>query len=96
MKGPIPSLNLDIEEWIYNWLIKMARIGYVQSKEDFFNQVQKLVMMPNIWTAFVNGCPSNKWYRLFLKWHPDLKRRLAQLLLKQWASITQDTLENWF
>ena len=56
----IPLLNLDIEEQIYNWLIKMARIGYGQSKEDLFNWVQKLVMTLNIATPFVNGHPSNK------------------------------------
>lgn len=53
-------------------------------------------MTLNIPTPFVNGWPLNKWYRLFLKRYPDLKRRQAQLLLKQWASFSQNALDNWF
>ena len=41
--GPTPYLGEEIEQRLYRWLIKMACIGYGQSKNDLFHHIQAIV-----------------------------------------------------
>ena len=50
--GPEPYISQHLEGLIAAWLIKMARIGYGQTKEQLFNKVQQLVIHLNIKTPF--------------------------------------------
>ena len=70
--GPQCHLSPEIEEHIYKWLLKMARIGYGQTKPDLFYHVQIIVLPLKIPTPFVDDCLGEKWYRLFLVRFPDL------------------------
>ena len=80
MKGPNPYLTEEIEDKIEDWLLEMACIGYSQTRRDVLNKVQELVTKRNIPNPFPNGKPTMKWYRLFMKQHPILKERMAQVL----------------
>ena len=70
--GPKCHLLPDIEEHIYKWLSKMARIGYGQTKPELFDRVQIIIHNLKIMTPFVDDRPGEKWYGLFLVWFPDL------------------------
>ena len=68
--GPECYLSLEIKQRIYKWLLKMARIGYGQTKPDLFDHIQMIVCHLKI--PFVNDQPREKWYRLFLHRFPNL------------------------
>ena len=94
--GPMPSLGDDLEQRLYRWLIKMAHIGYGQSKNDLFNHIQVIVEWLKWEMKFVDGCLGKLWYRLFLKHFPDLKLCQAWLLSHHHASISCNALSVWY
>ena len=98
LRKPWPQryLSPDIEQRIYKWLLKMARIEYQQTKPDLFNCVQMIVCHLKILTPFVNDHLGEKWYRLFLLWFPDLALWQAQLLSKLRVGVSQKAINKWF
>ena len=95
---PRPECHLlpEIEECIYKWLLKMARIGYGQTKPDLFDHIQIIICCLKIMTPFVDNCPGEKWYRLFLVWFPNLALRQAQLLSKLRAGVSWQAINDSF
>ena len=94
--GPMPYLGDNLEQRLYRWLIKMARISYGQSKSDLFDHIQVIVKQLKWEMEFANGCLGEQWYRLFLKHFPDFKLCQAQLLSHQHASISHNALNVWY
>ena len=66
-------LTRGLEDQVVSWIVKMAWIGYGQTKEQIKDKVQELVNSLKMKTPWEDGCPSEKWYRLFMKRHPELK-----------------------
>ena len=89
LNKPRPECHLspEIEECICKWLLKMVRIGYVQTKPDLFDHMQMIVCHLKIMTPFVDDCLGVKWYRLFLVRFPNLALWQAQLLSKLHAGV---------
>ena len=98
LNKPRPECHLspEIEECIYKWLLKMARIGYGQTKPDLFDCVQIIIHHLKITMPFVDDHPGEKWYRLFLVWFPNLALRQAQLLCKLHAGVLWQVINDWF
>ena len=94
--GPEPYLSKQLEDRIASWLIKMARIGYGQTKEQLFVKIQELVNYLQIRTPFLNNRPSEMWYRLFMACYPELSRKQPSLLSRQRAGITRQAIDEWF
>ena len=94
--GPKCHLSPEIEECINKWLLKMARIGYGQTKPDLFDHVQIIVRHLKIMMPFVDDHLGEKWYRLFLVWFPNLALWQAQLLSKLHAGVSQQAINDWF
>lgn len=40
--------------------------------------------------------PGDKWLQLFLKRHPDIKKKQTELISKSRASVTEEKLREWF
>ena len=81
---------------LYRWLIKMACIGYGQSKNDLFNRIQVIIKQLRWEMKFVNGHRGEQWYQLFLQCFLDLKLCQAQLLRCQHAGISRNALNQWY
>ena len=45
---------------------------------------------------FVGNLPGNKWLRLFLKRHPEIKLKYTEILSKTRASATEENIREWF
>ena len=88
-------LMKEVEDRIEKWLVTMVHIGYGQTK-NVLNKVQELVTKTNIATPFVDGHPSNKWYRLFMKHHLDLHMRMLSCLSKKQCQVSFNNLYDWF
>ena len=74
----------------------MARIRYGQTKPDLFDHIQMIVHHLKIPTSFVNDCPGEKWYRLFLLRFPDLALWQVQLLSKLRARVSGKAINKSF
>ena len=94
--GPECYLSLEIEQRTYKWLLKMARIGYWQTKPDLFHRIQMIVHHLKIPTLFVDDWPREKWYRLFLHRFPNLALWQVQLLSKLRARVSCKAINQWF
>ena len=94
--GPECCLSPEIEQRIYKWLLKMARIGYGRTKPDLFDHIQMIVCHLKILTLFVDDWPREKWYRLFLHQFPDLALWQVQLLSKLRARVSRKAINQWF
>ena len=94
--GPEPYLSKQLEDRIASWLIKMAQIGYGQTKEQLFIKIQELVYYLQIRTPFLNNRPSEMWYRLFMARYPELSQKQPSLLSRQRAGITRQAIDEWF
>ena len=94
--GPEPFLGNDLEDRIAAWIIKMARIGYGQTKEQIKDKVQELVKSLHIKTPWPDDHPSEKWYKLFIKRHPVLHYKMSQALVRECCSISYTDLAQWF
>ena len=95
-KGPEPILLPHIEERIVSWVSHMADIEYGQTKNDILDKVQVLVNTLGLKTPQENGCPSDKWYRLFMGCHELLQYQMVSALSKEHAGVTYDHLYAWF
>ena len=82
-RGPKPVIPAALEDRIEMWIVNMARIGYGQTKEQIKNKVQELVNAMKIPTPWVDNRPSEKWYRLFMQRHPNLRYRMCQALARE-------------
>ena len=98
LNKPRPKCHLspDIEEHIYKWFLKMARIRYGQTKLDLFDHMQIIVCHLKIMMPFVDDHLGEKWYGLFLVWFPNLTLQQAQLLSKLHAGVLQQAINDWY
>ena len=95
-RGPEPFLGNDLEDCIAAWIIKMARIGYGQTKEQIKDKVHELVKSLHIETPWPDDRPSEKWYKLFMKRHPVLRYKMSQALVRECCGISYTDLAQWF
>ena len=94
--GPRPVLPEEVEQRVYEWIVRMSAVGYGQTKQDVLNKVAELVTKLEIKTKWENGRPSEKWYRLFMKRHSDLTLRNTMALSRSRASVSFDNILSWF
>ena len=95
-KGQEPYLGKELEDRLAAWLIKMARIGFGQTKEQLFGKAQQLVTQLGIATPFPNGRPMDNWYRCFMNRYPELSKRQPMILSKKRAGISREAVNQWF
>ena len=95
-RGPKPFLGNDLEDHIAAWIIKMARIGYGQTKEQIKDKVQELVKSLHIKTPWPDDRPLEKWYKLFMKRHPVFRYKMSQALVRERCGISYTDLAQWF
>lgn len=80
--GKVSWLGPEVEKKIVDWVIDCARRGFPIIKEDLFYSVKKLVEEYKLETPFVENKPSEKWYKLFLKRHPEISLKKSEYLNK--------------
>lgn len=94
--GPPTILSTQEESELVHWLKELASTGFPRKKADLLNTVQKIVLTNKRDTPFKDGRPGEKWYKSFLKRHPDLALREPEGLTKSRAIITEDYIRKWF
>ncbi|KAK9685835.1 hypothetical protein QE152_g37643 [Popillia japonica] len=69
-----PSTILSTEEVlrIVTWLADIAKAGFPVTKQGLVDTVAKLIKDLERKTPFCDGIPGKKWFKAFLKRHPNI------------------------
>lgn len=94
--GPTTTLREDEEQMLVNWLFHIADAGFPITKSQLLDNVQTLIEKLDRPNLFKSGRPGDKWFHLFLKRHQDVGLRIAQNINRARASVTEESLRNWF
>lgn len=71
-RGPRTVLNNNEELSLKAWLIECSLEGYPKRKEDLLYKVAEFLKKSQRPNPFKNGVPGVRWYKSFLKRHPDI------------------------
>lgn len=94
--GPAGYLTPEEEQTLVEWLCHLARCGFPRKKDDLFDSVQKILNLQNRKTKFINNRPGEKWYKLFLKRHPQIVLREPEGISKARSIVTKEYILKWF
>lgn len=81
---------------IVDWIIQLAKCGFLIQKGELIVTVQKIVFDGNIKTPFKNGKPEQKWYSSFLKRHQEISIRTPESIDKARAKLSKEYIKSWF
>ncbi|KAJ8932211.1 hypothetical protein NQ314_014831 [Rhamnusium bicolor] len=81
---------------IFNGYSNWLNVDFQLKKEELISTVQKIVLVEKIKTPFKNGKPGQKWYKSFLRRHPQVSARTAESINKSRAKITKEYIKSWF
>ncbi|KAJ8966813.1 hypothetical protein NQ314_003309 [Rhamnusium bicolor] len=93
---PAPLLTFEGEEKIAEWVINIAKCGFPIKKQKLLETVRKIVEDSDAKKIFKNGIPGEKWYRNFMKRHPEISIRESEGVNKARAIITEAMNRQWF
>lgn len=94
--GPLPILTVEGEKKIADWAINIAKCGFLISKTDLMEAVAKIASDIGKSNSFPNGEPGIRWYKGFLKRHPEIFQSEAEGINKARALITEEYIRSWF
>ncbi|XP_023246738.1 uncharacterized protein LOC111643340 [Copidosoma floridanum] len=94
--GPPPILSETEEKKIVDWILYRAARGCPVTKNELLDSVQKFLISLDRETVFINNRPGRSWYNGFRRRHPNLSIRTVQNLSAARASVTQESLKEWF
>lgn len=94
--GPSTTLTALEENILVQWIIAISKLHYPITKDQLLDSVEYIIKETNRKNSFINGRPGEKWYKLFLKRHPELSERISQNLTTSRESVTEIQIRNWF
>ncbi|KAJ8896804.1 hypothetical protein PR048_002149 [Dryococelus australis] len=94
--GSTPVLTTKEEELLENWIIGKARIGFAMHPEEVKDEVQKIMVTEQRTNPFTDNRRGEKWLKLFLKWHPEIQKRNAEIISKGRARLIEENIRHWF
>lgn len=80
--GRQPVLDSAVENTIAQCLIARAKLNMPCDKEELLTLIQEYITNNDIQNPFNNNRPGNDWYMNFMKRHPELSLKKAELLQK--------------
>lgn len=94
--GPPPLMGVDGEKKIAQWTVNIAKCGFPVRKENLIDTVTKIARDKGILNSFKNKKPGIRWYKSFLKRHPEISLREAEGINKARAIVTEECVRSWF
>ena len=95
--GPDTVLTREEEEELVEWALKMADIGYGQTRRQICEAVKRILDHTKRSNPFTENRPGKDWWYGFLRRHPKVAMRQPQALQASRASAcTAEVLDKWF
>ena len=96
-KGPATVLTKEEEQQLVEWALKMAEIGYGQTRRQVCEMVKRIMDRTKRPNPFTDNRPGKDWWYAFLRRHPQVVMRQPQALQAAHAlSCTPQILDRWF
>ncbi|CAG4931622.1 unnamed protein product [Parnassius apollo] len=64
--------------------------------EEVYDTVEIFLKQNERENKFTKGRPGKKWLTLFLRRHPEVTKRNAEIISKARAAVTEEAIRNWF
>ncbi|XP_005105750.1 uncharacterized protein LOC101853723 [Aplysia californica] len=95
---PKTVLSIEKELKLVAWLQESSKLGFGRTREDLKDAVKKILDAEKRTTIFKDNRPGKDWFQAFFKRHPhlSLSERALQVLGKEQAVVTRDSLNTWF
>lgn len=94
--GASPVLTHAEEEELAKWALKMASIGYGQTRNQLKLKVKAILDADGRPNPFKDNMPGHDWFTRFLSRHPHISERMGEALGKERALVTVEKLKGWF
>jgi len=96
-KAGRPTVLTHSEEVeLVDWVVKMCKIGYGKTKQELLLTVKKMLDFEGRQTRFKNNLPGKQWFYDFVKRHQVLSIRSTQILGRERAIISQESINKWY
>lgn len=94
--GPPTVLTEEEEQWIEDWILAKAALGFPMHPNEVKLAVQKILLAEKRPNPFPNSLPGRKWMKLFLQRHPAIALKNAEVISKARAAVTEEGIRKWF
>ena len=95
--GPDTVLMKEEEDELVKWALKMADIGYGQTRRQICEAVKRILDYTKRPNPFTENRPGKDWWYGFLRRHPNVAMRQPQALQASRArACTAAVLDKWF
>lgn len=94
--GPFTQLTQAEEDALAEWVIKKAKSGFPMHPDELQLTVKKYLDANDRRSTFINNKPGRKWLQLFLRRHPEISKRNAEVISRARASVTEVSIRKWF
>ena len=94
--GPPTVLSAEEEAMIVTWIMEKARIGYPMHPNLVKLAIQSVLKKSPRPNPFKNNLPGDKWFKLFLKRHPEISLKHHEVLYKSREAVTEKAIREWF
>lgn len=84
--GPATELTKTEEEELEEWLLNKAELGLPMHPDEVFDTVENYSNSINRKSQFKDNRPGERWLKLFLKRHPTITKRNAEMISKARAN----------
>ncbi|KAK9711071.1 hypothetical protein QE152_g25674 [Popillia japonica] len=87
--GPLTILSTEEELRIVTWLADIAKVGFPVTKQGLIGTVAKLIKDLDRKTPFCDSIPGKKWFKAFLKKHPNISLKTCEKLTGYRGKLTK-------
>lgn len=94
--GPPTNLSVDEESKVANWILSNAKVGFPVQPDQVKDAIQSVLKESKKKNTFTDNRPGPKWFKLFMKRHPEIKKRNAEVISKARAAVTEKSIRYWF
>ncbi|XP_071642849.1 uncharacterized protein [Temnothorax longispinosus] len=94
--GPKSILTEAEEDRLEKWILGKAQVGFPMHPDEVKDAVQRVIEECPRENPFKNNRPGEKWMDLFLKRHPEIRKKNTEIISKARACVTEEGLRQWF
>lgn len=88
-------LSNEEEKELVDWIIECGRYGCPVTKDELLDSVEHICIADKRKNNFINNRPGEKFYKRFLRDHPEISRRVPEKINLNRAKVTEQSLKKW-
>lgn len=93
--GPATILTKQEEVLLCNWIKALATKGIPIDKSELQDTVSEIIRNDGRDNPFTNNQPGEKWFKLFMRRHPDISQRHTEVINMGKARVTEEKIKQW-